>query len=178
MTAKQLSPEIDEWIKQRWSRFPSDAAGKALTLPVLYMAQEAYGTVDVGIIDAVAIRLGVTPAHVTGVATFYTMLNQKPVGRYHLQICTNIGCMLEGAYEVFERCKATLGVSNHGTTADDNITLSEVECLAACGYGPVAQISERGKPEIPLYFENLDDAKVDRILDALASGTVPLDLGK
>lgn len=178
MTAKQLSPDIDTWINDRWSRFPSDAAGKALTLPVLYMAQEQFGLVDTEVIDAVASRLGVTPAHVRGVATFYTMINKKPVGKYHLQICTNIGCMLEGAYEVFEHCKHRLGVAKGGTTEDDSVTLSEVECLAACGYGPVAQIAERSKPEIPLYFEDLDQAKIDQILDALAQGRVPTELGR
>ena len=176
--AKQLSPEIDAWIEQRWSRFPPDAAGKALTLGVLYLAQEQFGSVDAELYDAIATRLGVPASHVKGVATFYTMLNKKPVGRYHLQVCTNIGCMLEGAYEVFDHCKRRLGVQNKGTTDDDNVTLSEVECLAACGFGPVAQIAERGKPEIPLYFENLDVETVDRILDALAEGKVPTELGR
>jgi NADH-quinone oxidoreductase E subunit len=176
--AKQLSPEIEAWIQEHWSRFPSGAAGKALTLSVLYMMQEQYGMVDAEVYDAVAQRLGVPASHVKGVATFYTMLNKKPVGRYHLQVCTNIGCMLEGAYEVFDHCKRRLGVGNRGTTADDNVTLSEVECLAACGYGPVAQIAERAKPEIPLYFENLDIAKIDQILDALADGKVPTGLGR
>jgi NADH-quinone oxidoreductase subunit E len=86
--------------------------------------------------------------------------------------------MLEGAYDVFDHCKRRLGVQNRGTTKDDNVTLSEVECLAACGFGPVAQIAERGKPEIPLYFENLDVAKADAILDALAEGKVPTELGR
>lgn len=178
MPAKQLTPEIEAWIEQRWSRFPEGAAGKALTLGVLYKAQETFGFVDTEVIDAVAERLGVTPAHVCGVATFYTMINDAEVGRYHLQVCTNIGCMLEGAEKVFEHCKARLGVGNHETSADGNVTLSEVECLAACGYGPVAQIAERGKPEIPLYFEHLDEAKVDAILDALERGTVPTELGR
>lgn len=178
MTAKQLTPEIEAWIEQRWSRFPEGAAGKALTLGVLYQAQETFGHVDTEVIDVVAERLGVTPAHVRGVATFYTMINARDVGRYHLQVCTNIGCMLDGAYEMFDRCKARLGVQNKGTTPDGNVTLSEVECLAACGYGPVAQIAERGKPEIPLYFEHLDEKKIDAILDALEAGNVPTELGR
>ena len=178
MPAKQLTPEIEAWIEQRWSRFPEGAAGKALTLGVLYQAQEAFGQVDTEVIDLVAKRLDLTAAHVRGVATFYTMINQREVGRYHLQVCTNIGCMLEGAYKVFEHCKARLGVENKGTTPDGNVTLSEVECLAACGYGPVAQIAERGEPEIPLYFENLDIETVDQILDGLEKGEVPRELGR
>lgn len=175
---KQLSPEIEARIQKLWPRFPPEAAGKALTLGVLYLAQEQFGHVDEEVYALVAARLGVPTSHVKGVATFYTMLNKKPVGRFHLQICTNIGCMLEGAYEVFDHCKRRLGVENHGTTADDNITLSEVECLAACGYGPVAQIAERGEPEIPLYFEQLDRETIDQILDALAAGRVPTELGR
>ena len=184
MAAKQLTPEIEAWIEQRWSRFPEGAAGKALTLGTLYKAQEVFGHVDAEIIDAVAVRLGLTAAHVRGVATFYTMITNvdnagdRGVGRYHLQVCTNIGCMLEGAYKLFDSCKARLGVDNRQTTADGNVTLSEVECLAACGYGPVAQIAERGKPEIPLYFEQLDEAKIDAILDALERGQVPTELGR
>lgn len=178
MTSKKLSPEIEARVQELWPRFPPEAAGRALTLPVLYMAQEQFGMIDEEVIDLVAERLGVPASHVKGVATFYTMLNKKEVGRFHLQICTNIGCMLEGGYEVFEHCKRRLGVENRGTTEDGNVTLSEVECLAACGYGPVAQIAERGKPEIPLYFENLTIERIEEILDALAQGRVPTDLGR
>jgi len=174
---KQLSPEIEARIQDLWPRFPPEAAGKALTLAVLYMAQEQFGTVDDEVHGLIAERLGVPRSHVLGVATFYTMINKKRVGRYHLQICTNIGCMLEGAYDVFEHCKRRLGVQGGGTTADGNVTLTEVECLAACGFGPVAQIAERSAPEIPLYFENLDRERIDQILDALEAGRVPTELG-
>lgn len=178
VTQKQLSPEIEARIQKLWPRFPPDAVAKALTLPVLYMAQEQFGGVDQEVYALVAKRLGLPTSHVKGVATFYTMLNKRPVGRFHLQVCTNIGCMLEGAYEVFDHCKRRLGVENHGTTSDGNITLSEVECLAACGFGPVAQIAERAGPEIPLYFEDLDLEKIDQMLDALDAGRVPLELGR
>jgi NADH-quinone oxidoreductase subunit E len=151
VTTKQLSPEIEARIQELWPRFPPQ--------------------------NAVAARLGLPAAHVKGTATFYTMFNKQPVGRFHLQLCTNIACQITGAYEVFDRCKKRLGVANRGTTEDGSITLTEVECLAACGYGPVAQIAERGKPDIPLYFENLDLARIEQILDALADGRVPTELG-
>lgn len=177
MTAKQLSTEIEARIKELWPRFPADSAAKALCIPVLYLAQQQFGHVDDEVCDVVARRLGLPAAHVKGTATFYTMLNKKPVGRYHLQVCTNIGCQITGAYEVFEHCKRRLGVDNRGTTDDGQVTLTEVECLAACGMGPVAQIAERGKPDIPLYFEHLDKARIDQILDALEKGEVPVQLG-
>lgn len=174
---KQLSPEIEQRIEQLWSRFPPEHVRKVLCLPVLYLAQQQFGHVDDTVMDLVAKRLEIPLSHVKGVATFYTMINTRPVGRYHLQICTNIGCMLEGGYEVFEHCKKRLGVENHGTSDDGNVTLSEVECLAACGYGPVALIDERGQPDIPLYFERLSVERIDEILDALAEGRVPEKLG-
>jgi NADH-quinone oxidoreductase subunit E len=177
LSPQELSPQIEARIQQLWPRFPEGRAGQALCLPVLYLAQEQFGYVDTAVVDLVAARLGLTPAHVTGVATFYFMINKARPGRYHLQVCTNIGCQLMGAYDVFERCKKRLGVENKGTSADGNVTLTEVECLAACGFGPVAQIAEREKPEIPLYFENLDAKRIDAILDALAEGRVPTELG-
>lgn len=177
MTAKQLSPEIEARIEQLWPRFPPQDVAKALCIPVLYLAQQQFGMVDDEVIELVAARLELPAAHVRGTATFYTMLNTKPVGRFHLQVCTNIGCQITGAYDVFRRCKTRLAVDNHGTTEDGNVTLSEVECLAACGYGPVAQIAQRGEPDIPLYFENLDLERIDAILDALAEGRVPTELG-
>jgi NADH-quinone oxidoreductase subunit E len=174
---KQLSPEIEERIAKLWGRFPEAHVRKALCLPVLHMAQEQFGVVDDDVVDLVAARLGLPPSHVLGVATFYTMFETGEVGRFHLQICTNLGCQLYGARDVMSHCKKRLGVENRGTTEDGKITISEVECLAACGYGPVALIAEKGKPPIPLYFEQLDIERIDQIIDALKDGRVPADLG-
>jgi NADH-quinone oxidoreductase subunit E len=177
VTTKQLSPEIEARIQELWPRFPPQNVAKALCIPVLYLAQQQFGIVDDEVVDLVAARLGLPAAHVKGTATFYTMLNTRPVGRFHLQLCTNIACQITGAYDVLDRCKQRLGVGHRGTTSDGSVTLSEVECLAACGFGPVAQIAERGKPDIPLYFENLDTERIEKILDALAEGRVPTELG-
>jgi NADH-quinone oxidoreductase subunit E len=177
VTTKQLSPEIEARIQELWPRFPPRNVAKALCIPVLYLAQQQFGLVDDEVVDLVAARLSLPAAHVKGTATFYTMFNKQPVGRFHLQVCTNIACQITGAYDVFARCKKRLGVENHGTTEDGSVTLTEVECLAACGYGPVAQLAERAGPEIPLYFENLDLERIDKILDALAEGRVPTELG-
>ena len=178
MTGKQLSPEIEARIAELRPRFPPEHANKAMCIPVLWMAQKQFGYVDDEVCNVVAAALDLPAAHVLGVATFYTMFNKKPVGRYHLQLCTGIGRQILGAYDVFAQCKRKLGIGNHGTTDDDNITLSEVECIAACGYGPAAQIAERQKPDIPLYFEDLDAEKMDKILEALEQGRVPTELGR
>jgi NADH-quinone oxidoreductase subunit E len=177
VAGKQLSPEIEARIQQLWPRFPEGKAAQSLCLPALSMAQEQFGHVDDEVVDLVAKRLGLTAAHVAGVATFYFMIHKTRPGRFHLQLCTNIGCMLEGAYDVAAHCKKRLSVDNRGTTADGNVTFTEVECLAACGFGPVAQIAERAKPDIPFYFENLTAERLDLILDALAAGRVPTELG-
>ena len=177
MTEKSLSPEIKARIVELRPRFPPEHANKALCIPVLWMAQKQFGIVDDEVCDVVAQALSLPPAHVLGVATFYTMFNTKPVGRYHLQVCTNIGCQILGGYEVFNHCKRRLGVGNHGTTDDGKITLSEVECLAACGYGPVAQIAEKQEPDVPLYFENLDVERIDKIIAALEDDRIPTELG-
>lgn len=177
MPSKQLSPEIEARIEELRPRFPAEHADKAMCIPVLTAAQEQFGVVDDEVCDLVAKALNLPAAHVLGVATFYTMYNKKPVGRFHLQVCTNIGCQILGAYDVLAQCKRRLGVGNHGTTEDDNITLSEVECVAACGYGPVAQLAERCKPDIPLYFENLDAGRTEELLNALEEGRVPTELG-
>ena len=177
VTDKRLSPEIEERIRQLWPRFPEDKVRKVLCLPVLYLASQQFGLVDDEVVNLVAQRLELPPGHVQGVATFYSMINTREVGHYHLQVCTNIGCQLDNAYGVFEHCKRRLGVENKGTTADGKITLTEVECLAACGYGPVAQIAERGRPDIPLYFEKFDIERADRLIDALLEGRVPVELG-
>ncbi len=177
MTTNKLSDEIEHRIQELWPRFPEDKVRKVLCLPVLYLAAKQFGKVDEDVVRLVAERLELPPAHVRGVATFYTMIETGDVGRFHLQVCTNIGCMLEGAYDVFEHCKRRLGVDDRGTTADGKVTLTQVECLAACGYGPVALIAEKGKPDIPLYFEKLDQARMDQLLDALLEGRVPVELG-
>ncbi len=177
MTANKLSDEIEQRIQELWPRFPEDKVRKVLCLPVLYLASQQFGKVDEDVVRLVAERLDLPPAHVRGVATFYTMIETGDVGRFHLQVCTNIGCMLEGAYDVFNHCKQRLGVDDRGTTADGKVTLTQVECLAACGYGPVALIAEKGKPDIPLYFEKLDKARMDQLLDALLEGRVPVELG-
>ncbi len=177
VTAKQLSPEIEQRIQELWGRFPEDKVRKVLCLPVLYLASQQFGMIDEEVVKLIADRLELPPVHVLGVATFYTMINKEELGRFHLQVCTNIGCMLEGGDEVFNHCKKRLGVGNHGTSEDGKVTLSEVECLAACGYGPVAQIAEKNRPDIPLYFERLDIERMDKIIDALVDGRVPVELG-
>ncbi len=129
-------------------------------MPVLYLVQNKYGWISLESMKYVADLLNITPEHVLGVVTFYTMYNQKPVGKYHLQVCTNVSCMLRGAYELLNNLLKELNIKKGETTPDGLFTVTEVECLGSCGTAPVIQINDD-------YFENLNADKVKEIIESL-----------
>jgi NADH-quinone oxidoreductase E subunit len=139
------------------TRYPDK---EAVILPALYLAQRELGHVSDEAIVYVAGLLVVSPAQIEGIATFYTMYNRKPVGKYHVQICRNISCSLLGAEHLIEHVARKLGVKPGGTTPDGKFTLSLAECLGSCGTAPVMQVNDD-------YFENLTEASIDAILDKL-----------
>lgn len=133
---------------------------EAAILPTLYLAQREFGHLSDEAILYVAGLLGFTPARIYGVATFYTMFNKKPVGKYHLQVCRNLSCSLMGAEHLIEHVARRIGVKPGETTADGRFTLSTVECLGSCGTAPVMQVNDD-------YYENLTEESIDAILDGL-----------
>jgi NADH-quinone oxidoreductase subunit E len=133
---------------------------EAVILPALHLVQREFGYVSDEAIVYIAGLLAVSPARIEGVATFYTMYNRKPVGKYHVQICRNISCSLLGAEHLIEHVAGKLGVKPGGTTPDGKFTLSQVECLGSCGTAPVMQVNDD-------YYENLTETSVDAILDRL-----------
>ncbi|MEK6650155.1 MAG: NADH-quinone oxidoreductase subunit NuoE [Bacteroidota bacterium] len=133
---------------------------QALTLPVLWMVQEQEGYISEESMNEVAALLDVSDAHVLGVVTFYTMFHDKPHGRYHVEVCTNVSCMLRGSDKILKHLEQRLGISCGQTTPDRKVTLSETECMGACGYAPMVAIGEE-------YHENLTPEKVDRLLEGL-----------
>jgi NADH-quinone oxidoreductase subunit E len=139
------------------SRYPDK---DAVILPALHLAQKEQGYVSDGAIIHIAELLGTSPARIEGVATFYTMYNRKPVGKYHVQICRNISCSLLGAEHLIGHVSKKLGVKPGETTPDGKFTLTKVECLGSCGTAPVMQVNDD-------YHENLDEARIDAILDNL-----------
>jgi NADH-quinone oxidoreductase E subunit len=139
------------------TRYPDKGAA---ILPALHLAQKEFGYVSDEAIVYIAHLLGTSPAVIEGVATFYTMYNRKPVGRYHLQVCRNISCSLMGAEALISHISKKLGIRPGETTADGKFTLSEVECLGSCGTAPVMQVNDD-------YYENLAEASIDAILDGL-----------
>ncbi len=129
-------------------------------LPALHLAHEIRGHLSPEAMDAVAERLGLSPAYVRGVASFYTMYNLQPLGRYLIQVCTNISCNLCGGDEVMRAFLKHTGIEPGEVSEDGLWTVIEVECLAACGFPTAVQINER-------YFENVRPEDVPAILDRL-----------
>jgi NADH-quinone oxidoreductase E subunit len=133
---------------------------EAAMLPVLYLAQEEFGYLSSEAIEYVAEIMDLPVARVYGVVTFYTMLNMKPVGRHHIQVCRTLPCALMGAEKITSCLKTNLGIGVGETTPDGKFTLSEVECLASCGTAPMMQVNED-------YYEDLTEEKVGQILAKL-----------
>ena len=141
---------------------------QAALLPVLHLAQAEFGWISPEAMEYVGGLLDVPPVKVQHVASLYTMYNLKPVGRFHVQVCTNTSCWLTGGVEILEHLKAKLGVGNKGTTADGLFTLEEVECLASCGTAPAIQVNDLKDSEWPIrYHEGQTVASADALIDAL-----------
>jgi len=114
---------------------------RSALVPMLLYAQDEIGYLSDAVIAEVAQRIGITELEVRDVASYYSMLRFNPAGRYNIQVCTNIGCMLRGAYEVYERFQEELGIGHKGITADGLFSLEEVECIGACSWAPAIQVN-------------------------------------
>jgi len=159
---KQLSAEAVEEIRNLAAKYPEKLAA---TLPALYVAQKDFGFVSLAAMQEVARVLGIPEAHVFGVATFYTLFKKRPVGRYHLQVCTNLCCALNGAAKLLEKVVEKTGaVPGAGPSEDGLFSVEEVECLASCGSGPCLQVNEDA------YDEFVDEAKLQTILEICRRG--------
>ncbi|HHH10911.1 MAG TPA: NADH-quinone oxidoreductase subunit NuoE [Sorangium sp.] len=158
-----LSPERADKLQEILARYPNKMAG---CLPVLHLCQQQNGWVSPDVIDFVSRTLGVSAAHVFGVATFYSLFNKQPVGEHQVWVCRTLSCALNGAGDIVAHCERRLGIKAGETTADGKITLRTAECLASCGSGPMMQIDRS-------YHENLTTERVDVLLDRLLAGGTP-----
>lgn len=150
---KSLS-KVDEII----ARYPEGKQKSAL-LPVLHLAQEEFGGwLDIPVMDYVAELLDITPIEVYEVATFYSMYNMKPVGKFVFEVCQTGPCMLRGSDDIINYIKNNLGISVGETTSDGLFTLKTVECLGACGYAPMMQLGKN-------FREHLTPKKIDAIIE-------------
>ncbi|HLN24116.1 MAG TPA: NADH-quinone oxidoreductase subunit NuoE [Patescibacteria group bacterium] len=147
------------------AKYPAGRQRSAV-MPILDLVQRQEGWVSLAAMNHVAEMLELAPMRVYEVATFYTMFQLKPVGKYHLQVCTNVPCMLRGSAEIVETAEQELGVHIGETTADGLFTLSEVECLGACVNAPVIWIGDD-------YYEDLGIESTKDIIRALKRGETP-----
>jgi len=160
-----FSPELLTKFGEVVSRYP-EGKQKSGLLPILHLVQAEYGWVSADAMDKVAVYLNILPIEVYEVATFYTMFLLQPKGKYVLEICRTGPCCLVGAERIMGHLEQKLGVKEGEVTSDGLFSWRSVECLAACGFGPVLQIG----PEYTFY-ENLTEDKVDKLIDNLKAKT-------
>ena len=162
----EFTPENVEKIKAIIAKYPDGCQASAV-LPVLDVAQRQHdGWLPRAAMDKTAEILGMPAIRVYEVATFYTMFNLKPVGRFNIQVCTNLPCWLRGSELVVSTCERVLGIGVGDTTDDGLFSLSEAECLGACVNAPMMQINDD-------YYEDLDETSTENILMALRMGRTP-----
>ncbi|MGA3372362.1 MAG: NAD(P)H-dependent oxidoreductase subunit E [Terracidiphilus sp.] len=137
-TMSIFSPKLAARFDALAAKYP---LRRSALVPMLLYAQDEIGYLSDAVIAEVAERIGITELEVRNVASYYSMLRFKPAGRYNVQVCTNISCMLRGAYEVYEKFKDELGIGEHGVTADGLFSLEEVECIGACSWAPAIQVN-------------------------------------
>lgn len=156
-----MSPEFSDNTKKQLEEIVSRYSRKeAALLPVLHLTQKEFGCISEVEEKLVAELLEIRPMHVREVVTFYTMLNQKPVGKYHIQVCSNLSCMLLGAESLIDYLAEKIGIKPGETSQDKKFTLSTVECLGACEMAPSMMVNFD-------YYGNLDKKKIDEILKSL-----------
>lgn len=156
--AVQFSDATYQRFEETLSHYPTK---QAALLPTFWLAQEEFGYLSLEVMEYIAQLLGLSPAYVASVASFYTMLYRQPMGRFHLQVCTNLSCRLRGSDRIVDCVQDKLGIGLGQTTADQVFSLSEVECLGSCGTAPVVQVNDD-------YHENLTPDQVVHLLDGLA----------
>jgi NADH-quinone oxidoreductase subunit E len=156
-----LSEEQERELAEIISRYPNKMAA---CIPTLHLCQDANaGFISEDVIGFVSKRLELSPAHVKGVVTFYSLLNETPPGKHQVWVCRTLSCALRGSGDLIRHCEKRLGIHVGETTKDGKITLRTAECLAACGTAPAMQVDKT-------YHENLTVEAVDKVLDRLLSG--------
>jgi NADH-quinone oxidoreductase subunit E len=152
----KFSEQFETRFAEMVTHYPTK---RSALVPTLLYAQDEIGFLSDEVIAELAQRLALTDLEVRNVISYYSMLTTKPRGKYHVQVCTNIACMLVGGEELLEHCKKKLGIGNKGTTADQMFSLEEVECIGACSWAPAVQVNYD-------FHENLTPAKLDQVLDS------------
>jgi NADH-quinone oxidoreductase subunit E len=150
----KFSEEFEQRFADMVTHYPTK---RSALVPTLLYAQDEAGYLSDEVIQEIASRLDLTELEVRNVISYYSMLTTKPRGKFHVQVCTNIACMLRGGEEILHHCAKKLGIGHKGTTADGLFSLEEVECIGACSWAPAAQVNYD-------FHENLTTEKMDQIL--------------
>ncbi len=152
----RFSDQFEKRFAEMLTHYPTQ---RSVLVPTLLYAQDEAGYLSDEVIREIAQRLDLTELEVNNVISYYSMLTTKPRGKFNVQVCTNIACMLRGGEELLDHCKAKLGIGHKGTTADGMFSLEEVECIGACSWAPAVQVNYD-------FHENLTEQKMDQVLES------------
>jgi NADH-quinone oxidoreductase subunit E len=154
-----FSPELEARFDRLLRSYPPGRQRSAM-VPMLLYAQDEIGSITDELVAEVAKRVGVTPMQVEEVLSYYSMLHRKPLGKYHVQVCTNISCLLTGGEELWKHACHKLGIGHKEATADGQVSLEEVECIGACSWAPALQVNYD-------FYHNVTPEQLDQLLDSL-----------
>ena len=154
-----FSPQLEARFEKLLNSYPPGRQRSAM-IPMLLYGQDEVGSVSDELIEEVARRVGVTPLQVNEVLSYYSMLHRKPMGKYHVQICTNISCLLTGGEKLWEQACEKLGIGHKEVAPDGRVSLEEVECIGACSWAPAIQVNYD-------FYHNVTPEQLDQLLDGL-----------
>ena len=154
-----FSPALEARFAKLLTIYP-EGRQRSAVVPMLMYAQDEVGCVTRELVEEVARRCGVPPMQVDEVIGYYSMLHTKPLGKYHIQVCTNISCLLTGGEELYEHAKKTLGIGNKEVTPDGLFSLEEVECMGACSWAPAVEVNYD-------FHHHVTCEKLDRLIEDL-----------
>lgn len=158
-----FSPDLEARFAKMLACYPTGRQRSAV-VPMLIYAQDEVGSITTELIEEVARRCGVTPLQVDEVVGYYSMLHRKPMGKYHVQVCTNISCLLVGGEELYHHASEKLGIGHKGVSGDGQFSLEEVECMGACSWAPAVQINYD-------FHHYVTPAMLDNLINGLSKRT-------
>ena len=161
--AMTFSPELEKRFEKLLTSYPPGRQRSAV-VPMLLYAQDEVGHVSQELVEEVAKRCGVAPLQVEEVIGYYSMLHRKPLGKYHVQVCTNICCQVVGGEDLYDHASKTLKLGNKQVTPDGLISLEEVECMGACSWAPAIQVNYD-------FHHKVTPERFDQLMAALRDGT-------
>jgi NADH-quinone oxidoreductase subunit E len=150
-----ISEKLDKFFDEKMKEYPTK---RSFLVPMLLYSQDEVGAINDDVVAHLAKKTELTELEVRNVVSYYSMLRTRPAGKYNVQVCTNISCMLRGADELYDHCKKTLGIGHKQTTPDGMFSLEEVECIGACSWAPAVQVNYD-------FHENLTPEKMDEVLE-------------